>query len=73
MRAGCLYLQIPMSNLGKMQGQCQNTEHKLCIIIRYMHMVIIFGNWYLGIYVEGKVNYMHMLKQIYAWVNAVCT
>ena len=40
MRAGCLYLQTPISNLGKMQGHFQNTEHKLCII-RYMHMVIV--------------------------------
>ena len=69
MRAGCLYLQTPISNLVKMQGHCQNTEHKLCIIIRYMHMVIIY--WYLGMYVEGKVNYI--LKHVYAWVNAVST
>ena len=58
MRAGCLYLQIPISNLVKMQGYYQNTEHKLYIIIRYMYMVIIGDNWYLGMYVEGKVNYM---------------
>ena len=58
MRAGCLYLQTPISNLGKMQGHCQNTEHKLCIIIRYLHMAIIGDNWYLGMYVEEKVNYM---------------
>ena len=56
MRAGCLYLQTPISNLGKMQGHCQNTEHKLCIIIRYMDMVIIYR--YLGMYVEGMENYM---------------
>ena len=71
MRAGCLYLQTPISNLGKMQGHCLNTEHNLCIIIRYMHMIITGDNWYLGMYVDGKVNYM--LQQIYAWVNAVCT
>ena len=67
MRAGCLYLLTPY--LVKMKGHCENTEHKLCVIIRYMHMVIIY--WYLGMYVKGKVNYM--LKQIYTWVNAVCT
>ena len=58
MRAGWLYLQIPISNSGKMQEHCQNTEHKLYIIIRYMHMIIIVDNWYLGIYVEGKANYI---------------
>ena len=63
MRAGCLYIQTPISNLGKTQGPCQNTEHKLCII-RYMHMVMMYC--YLGMFVEGKVNYM--VKQIlYAW------
>ena len=71
MRADCLYLQTPISSLEKMQGHFQNTEHKLCIIIRYMHMVIIGDNWYLGMYVEGKENYM--VKQIYTWVNAICT
>ena len=71
MRAGCLYLQSPISNLVKIQGHCQNTERNLYIIIRHMHIVIIGDNWYLGMHDEGKVNYM--LKQIYAWVNAVCT
>ena len=59
MRAGCLYLQIPISNFGKNARTLPKlccTEHKLCIIIRYMHRVIKGDIWYLWMAVGGKVN-----------------